>query len=235
MFQTSWDKFVKAFVDNGGYKNVLLGLENTAYIALFGFLIGLLIGTIIATVKVAGNNNKVAKGFSKVGDVYVGFFRGTPIVVQLLLIYYVLFPLIGITVDKLIIAIVTFGLNSGAYVAEIMRSGVLSVDSGQYEAGRSLGLSYSATMARIVLPQALKNSLPSLGNELIALVKDTSVAGFIAVFDLTAAFKLIGSAAYSYVVPYLMLALFYLVIVIVLTVIIKLIERRLRKGDRRAN
>ena len=235
MFQVSWEKFVKIFVDNEGYKNVLLGLENTAYIALFGFLIGLCIGTVIAVLKVAGSNNKVAKAISKVGDVYVGFFRGTPILVQLLLVYYVLFPAMGVTVDKLIIAIVTFGMNSGAYVAEIMRSGVLSVDSGQYEAGRSLGLSYASTMCRIVLPQALKNSLPSLGNELIALVKDTSVAGFIAVFDLTGAFTLIGGAAYSYVVPYIVLALFYLVIVIILTLIIKLIERRLRKGDRRVS
>ena len=234
MFQTSWDKFVIIFVDNGGYENVLLGLKNTAYIALFGFIIGVCLGTFIAIFKVAGNNNKVAKVLSKIGDVYVGFFRGTPILVQLLLVYYVLFPALGITVDKLIIAIVTFGLNSGAYVSEIMRSGVLSVDPGQYEAGRSLGLSYASTMCRIVLPQAMKNSLPALGNELIALVKDTSVAGFIAVFDLTAAFKLIGGAAYSYVVPYIVLALFYLVIVLALTLIIKLIERRLRKGERRA-
>ena len=164
--------------------------------------------------------------------VYLTVIRGTPVVVQLMISYFLIFVSVK---DGVPVGIFAFGINSGAYVAEIMRSGVLSVDSGQYEAGRSLGLSYSATMARIVLPQALKNSLPSLGNELIALVKDTSVAGFIAVFDLTAAFKLIGSAAYSYVVPYLMLALFYLVIVIVLTVIIKLIERRLRKGDRRAN
>lgn len=232
--QKKWEIFIKAFVDNEGYRNVLLGLKNTAYIAIFGFFIGLVLGLIIATIKVAGTKSKTLSVLSKIGDVYVMFFRGTPIVVQLLLLYYVLFPLIGLNVDKLIVAIVTFGLNSSAYVAEILRSGILSVDVGQMEAGRSLGLSYPVTMLRIVFPQALKNSLPALGNELIALVKDTSVAGFIAVFDLTQAFKLIGSARYEFMIPYLMLAVFYLVIVMILTVIIKLIERRLRKGDRRS-
>ncbi|MDE7373268.1 MAG: amino acid ABC transporter permease [Clostridia bacterium] len=231
-FSKQWSIFVKTFVTNEGYRDVLLGLKNTAYIAIFGFLIGVVIGTVIAIVKVSGKQNKVAKVFSKIGDIYVGFFRGTPIIVQLLLIYYVFFPLIGVKSDKLVVAIITFGLNSSAYVSEIMRSGIQSVDVGQLEAGRSLGMSYPATMIRIVIPQALKNSLPSLGNELIALVKDTSVAGFIAVFDLTQAFKLIGSSSYAYVIPYIVLALFYLVIVLMLTLIIKLIERRLRKSER---
>lgn len=227
-----WNAFVKAFVVNEGYRNVLDGLKNTVYIALFGFLIGICIGSVIAIIKVSKNRNTFMNVISKIGDVYVGFFRGTPIIVQLLLIYYVLFPLMGINVDKLIVAIVTFGLNSGAYVSEIMRSGILSVDKGQLEAGRALGLSYPSAMLRIVLPQALKNSLPALGNELIALVKDTSVAGFIAVFDLTQAFKLIGSSSYEYMVPYIVLALFYLVIVLALTFVIKLIEKRLRKDEK---
>lgn len=227
-----WNAFVKAFVVNEGYRNVLDGLKNTVYIALFGFLIGICIGSVIAIIKVSKNRNTFMNVISKVGDVYVGFFRGTPIIVQLLLIYYVLFPLMGINVDKLIVAIVTFGLNSGAYVSEIMRSGILSVDKGQLEAGRALGLSYPSAMLRIVLPQALKNSLPALGNELIALVKDTSVAGFIAVVDLTQAFKLIGSSSYEYMVPYIVLALFYLVIVLALTFVIKLIEKRLRKDEK---
>ena len=231
-FSKQWDIFVKTFVTNEGYRDVLLGLKNTAYIAIFGFLIGIAIGTVLAIVKVSGKQNKVARAISKIGDIYVGFFRGTPIIVQLLLIYYVFFPLIGVKSDKLVVAIITFGLNSSAYVSEIMRSGIQSVDVGQLEAGRSLGMSYPATMLRIVIPQALKNSLPSLGNELIALVKDTSVAGFIAVFDLTQAFKLIGSSSYAYVIPYIVLALFYLVIVLALTLIIKLIERRLRKSER---
>lgn len=228
----NWDKFVKAFVTNGGYNNVLEGLKNTAYIAVFGFLIGICIGSIIAIVKVSKNRNTFMNVISKIGDVYVGFFRGTPIIVQLLLIYYVLFPLMGINVDKLIVAIVTFGLNSGAYVSEIMRSGIMSVDKGQFEAGRALGLSYPSAMLKIVLPQALKNSLPALGNELIALVKDTSVASFIAVFDLTKAFQALGTSSYEYTIPYIVLALFYLVIVLALTGIIKIIENKLRKDER---
>lgn len=227
-----WNKFVKAFITNEGYLEVLSGLGNTAKIAFFGFIIGIVIGSLIAIIKHAGTQNKVVKGVSKIGDVYVAFFRGTPIIVQLLLVYYVFLPLIGWSWDKVVVAIVTFGLNSGAYVSEIMRSGIQSVDKGQMEAGRSLGLSYTKTMLKIVLPQTIKNVLPTLGNELIALVKDTSVVSFIAVIDLTNAFQLIGSGTYEYVVPYLMLALTYLVIVLLLTGLIKLIERRFKRSDR---
>lgn len=227
-----WQTFIKFFVENEGYRDVLDGLKNTVYIAIFGFLIGIVIGSLIAIVKVSRNRTKFMRALSWVGDIYVGLFRGTPIIVQLLVIYYVIFPLMGINVDKLIVAIVTFGLNSGAYVSEIMRSGLMSVDKGQLEAGRALGLSYPSAMLRIVIPQAIKNSLPSLGNELIALVKDTSVAGFIAVFDLTQAFKLIGSSSYEFMIPYIMLGLFYLVIVLGLTLVIKLIEKRLRKDEK---
>lgn len=230
---SKWNKFVTAFVDNEGYKTVIEGLKATAKIALFGFLIGVVIGIIVALVKIAARRNGVAKGFSVVGSIYVGFFRGTPIIVQLLIGHYVLFPLVGLRMDNLLEAILIFGLNSGAYVSEIMRSGVLSVDIGQTEAGRAIGLSYATTMRRIVLPQAFKNSLPALGNELIALIKDTSVASFVAVLDLTQSFRLIASGTYEFIVPYLILALVYLVIVLTLTLIIKYVERRLRKGDRR--
>ena len=229
---SKWNKFVTAFVKNEGYKTVIEGLKVTAKIALFGFLIGVVLGIIVALVKIASVKNRVAKGFSVVGSIYVGFFRGTPIIVQLLFGHYVLFPRIGLHVNNLIEAIVIFGLNSGAYVSEIMRSGVLSVDVGQMEAGRAIGLSYGTTMRKIVLPQAFKNSLPALGNELIALIKDTSVASFVAVVDLTQSFRLLASGTYEFIVPYLILALIYLVIVLLLTLIIKLIERRLRKGDR---
>ena len=228
-----WNKFYRAFVTNGGYKTVLSGLGNTVEIAIFGFLIGLAIGTIIAAVKINANRSKFAFYLSKIGDVYVGFFRGTPIIVQLLIFYYVLFPLLGISVDKLIVAIVTYGLNSAAYVSEIMRSGILSVDIGQMEAGSSLGLKYRSTMLRIVLPQAIKNVVPTLGNEIIALLKDTSVVSFIAIVDLTKAFQLIGSSTYEYIVPYIILAAIYLVIILGVTGIIKLFEKRLRKNERR--
>lgn len=230
---SKWSKFVRSFIDNKGYIDVLNGLGNTFKIAFFGFIIGLILGIIVSSVKIAGNYNKTTKWVSKIGDFYVALFRGTPIVVQLLLLYYVLFPLIGIKIDKLIVAIITFGLNSGAYVSEIMRAGILSVDKGQMEAGRSLGLSYVKTMIKIVLPQAFKNILPTLGNEFIALIKDTSVVGFIAVTDLTQAFQLVGSGAYEYIIPYSVLALAYIVIVLILTLLIKLIERRLRESDRR--
>lgn len=230
---SKWDKFVRAFISNEGYEIVLSGLVSTLEIAFFGFLIGLVIGLIIASVKVAGKENKIAKGISRIGDVYVIFFRGTPIIVQLLLAYYVLFPLLGLKIDKLIVAIVTFGMNSGAYVSEIMRGGILSVDKGQSEAGRSLGLGYFKTMIKIVLPQAFKNMLPTLGNEIIALVKDTSVVSFIAVTDLTNAFQLIGSGTYEFVVPYLMLAATYLLITLSLSGIIKLLERRSRASERK--
>ena len=230
---SKWDKFIKSFITNKGYEIVMSGLGATMSIAFFGFLIGLVIGLIIATVREAGTQNRVERGFSKIGSVYVAFFRGTPIIVQLLLVYYVLFPTLGLTVDKLAVAIITFGMNSGAYVSEIMRGGILSVDKGQTEAGRSLGLGYLRTMIKIVLPQAFKNMLPTLGNEIIALVKDTSVVSFIAVTDLTNAFQIIGSGTYEFVAPYLMLAAAYLVIVMTLTGLIKLLERRLRASDRR--
>lgn len=228
-----WNKFVKAFITDKGYKDVLTGLRNTFCIAFFGFLIGIIIGTVIASFKIASKKSKAANVISKIGDIYVAFFRGTPIVVQLLLVYYVLFPALGIVVDKIVIAVVTFGLNSGAYVSEIMRSGILSVDIGQTEAGRSLGLNYITTFTKIVLPQAIKNILPTLGNELITLVKDTSVVSFIAIVDLTNAFKLLGSGAYEYTVPYIMLAITYLIIILILTLIFKVIEGRLRSSDKR--
>lgn len=234
MWATWWSKFVKSFIENKGYERVLSGLGVTLKIALFGFIIGVVLGIIIAVIKLAGTRGKVGKVFAKICDVYVAFFRGTPIVVQLLLSYYLLFPhVLNINVDNVLVAIITFGMNSGAYVSEILRSGILSVDIGQTEAGRSLGLSYPVTMARIVLPQAFKNTLPTLGNELITLVKDTSVVTFIAITDLTNAFEYIGSSSYEYIIPYLMLALTYLVIVLILTLIIRLVERRLRKSDRR--
>ena len=229
---SKWNKFVTAFVDNGGYHKIIEGLRVTAKIALFGFLIGIVIGIIVALFKISEKHSKVTAVFSKIGSVYVGFFRGTPIIVQLLIGHYVLFPLLGLQIDNLLEAILIFGLNSGAYVSEIMRSGVLSVDIGQMEAGRAIGLSYTTTMTRIVLPQAFKNALPALGNELIALIKDTSVASFIAVVDLTQSFRLLASGTYEFVVPYLVLAVTYLVIVFTLSLVIKLIERRLRKSER---
>lgn len=229
-----WNTFIKSFVDQKGYETVLNGLLNTVQIAFFGFIIGVLIGTIIASIQVNKNSkSKTLKFLRGLGNVYVGFFRGTPLVVQLLLGYYLIFPAMGLSVEAVIIAIFIYGLNSGAYVSEIIRSGIQSVDRGQTEAGRSLGFGYTTTMAKIVFPQALKNSLPSLGNEMITIVKETSVAGFITVIDLTEAFKTVGSSKYEFIIPYLVLAAIYLIIVGIMTFVLKLIERRLRKGDYR--
>ena len=226
-----WQIFWKQFYTEGAYKNILLGLRNTLVIAICGLIIGIAIGTIVACVQVAGRRNKVAKVFSVAGDVYTGIFRGTPIVVQLLVFHFIIFA--SVDIDGLTEAILVFGLNSGAYVAEIMRGGILSVDAGQLEAGRTLGLSYPAAMLKIVFPQAIKNVIPTLGNELIALTKDTSVAGFVGTIDLTVAFRAISSATYEFIVPYIMLAVVYLAIIIIFTVIIRLAERRLRRNERK--
>lgn len=229
-FSQMWAKFIKQVVDNQGYKDILLGLRNTLLVAVLGLLIGMLIGSLIAAVKVAATRNKVAKVFEKIFDVYVAVFRGTPVVVQLLIFYFILFS--GLNVSGLTVAVITYGLNSGAYVSEIMRGGINSVDPGQMEAGRCVGLSFTETMFRIVVPQAIKNVLPTLGNELITLVKDTSVIGFVATVDLTKAFRTIATANYEYVIPYLMLALCYLVLVLIITLMVKLVERRLKRSDR---
>ena len=229
--QAMWDVFYEQFVTLGGYKNVLVGLRNTLIIAIAGLIIGIIIGTIVACVQVAGKRSQIARGFAVIGDIYTGIFRGTPMIIQLLVFHYIIFATIEI--DGLIEAILVFGLNSGAYVSEIMRGGILSVDIGQTEAGRTLGLSYTATIIRIVFPQAIKNVIPTLGNEFIALTKDTSVAGYVATMDLTRAFRLIATANYEFTIPYLMLAVVYLVLIIIFTVIVRLVERRMRKSEKR--
>jgi polar amino acid transport system permease protein len=229
----AWEVFVKQMITLEGYKKVLEGLGNTALIAIFGLLIGMVIGCLLATCKILPKSSVIVKILSGISDVYVAIFRGTPMVVQLLLIHFVLFPLIGIQMPTILEAILAFGFNSGAYVSEIMRGGILSVDIGQTEAGRALGLNYGQTMMRIVLPQAIKNVVPTLGNEFIALLKETSVVSFITVVDLTKSFQNIANSTYEYIIPYIVLALIYLVLVLAVTGVIKLIERRLRAGDRR--
>ena len=230
----SWNLFYKQFVENNGYTRVLSGLQNTLIIAVLGLVIGIVLGTILAVTKVIPQKSKTAKTFSRLTDIYVALFRGTPMVVQLLVMYYVLLPLMGINrVPALTVAVLAFGLNSAAYVCEIMRSGILSVDKGQMEAGRALGMGYGRTMFKVIIPQAVKNILPTLGNEFISLVKETSVASFITVVDMTKAFQNIGAANYDYFLPYIVLALCYLVIVYIITLAVKLIERRMRRSDRK--
>ena len=229
-----WESFYEQFIVYDGYQLVLQGLKNTMIIALAGLVIGIFIGTLVAVIHVAGTRNKVARVFAYVGDVYTTIFRGTPIVVQLLVFHFVIFPLVRLNIPGVWESVLVFGLNSGAYVSEIMRGGILSVDVGQLEAGRTLGLSFTATMLKVVFPQAIKNVVPTLGNELIAITKDTSVAGYIGTTDLTVAFRALASNDYQIMIPYLMLALVYLVIVIIFTFIIRFIERRLRKSEKRS-
>ncbi|MBO4339310.1 MAG: amino acid ABC transporter permease [Clostridia bacterium] len=232
-FQVKWEAFSRAFFDNGGYKEVLSGLQNTVLIAVIGLAIGIVLGTLLAIAEVMPQYKTLPKILNKISHTYVAFFRGTPIVVQLLVGYFVLRPLLGLqTINALTSCIIIFGMNSGAYVSEIMRGGINSVDPGQMEGGRSVGLSYSTTMLKIVIPQAIKNILPSLGNEFIALIKDTSIVSFVGAKDLYVAFKYIGTNNYEFMVPYLIMALIYIVMVLMITALIKLTERRLKKSDR---
>lgn len=221
-----------SFAERGGYNKVLEGLQNTVMIAVLGLLIGSVIGTVIAAVRVMPKYKRLPRILDGICSVYVSFFRGTPMVVQLLLFYYVLFPLMGMNIASVSVAILVFGLNSGAYISEIMRGGILSVDPGQMEGGRAMGLSFSATMMKIVIPQAIKNILPTMGNEFITLIKETSIVSFVGATDLYKAFNDIGTNNYEFMVPYLAMALIYIVMVLLISLLIKIMERRLRKSDR---
>lgn len=227
------EQFMKVFVDQNGYVKVIEGLKNTLIIAILGLIIGIVIGTLIATVRVLPKYKTLPRVLNAICTFYVGLFRGTPMVVQLLVFYYVLCPLLGITIPGVQVSIIVFGLNSGAYISEIMRSGIMSVDPGQMEGGRAVGLSFKTTMMKIVIPQAVKNILPTLGNEFIALIKETSVVSFVGAADLYVAFSYIGSNSYEFMVPYIVMALIYIVLVLLITLLIRIMERSLRKSDRR--
>ena len=232
-FSQKIDKFIEIFIEQNGYVSVLEGLKNTVLIAVIGLVIGILIGTLIATVRVIPKYKLLPRILNGFCSFYVGLFRGTPIVVQLLVFYYVMLPLMGLHMTGVQVSILVFGLNSGAYISEIMRSGILSVDQGQMEGGRAVGLSFGTTMMKIVIPQAVKNILPTLGNEFIALIKETSVVSFVGAADLYVAFNYIGSNSYEFMVPYLVMAVIYIVIVLLISLGIKIMERSLRKSDRR--
>ena len=228
-----WNEFVKQFITLRGYENVLKGMWATLQIAVIGLMIGIVVGTIIAVVRVMPKYKLLPRILDKICVCYIELFRGTPMVVQLLIGYWVLLPLLGITVNSGIpVAVIVFGLNSGAYVSEIMRGGINSVDKGQMEAGRAVGLTYATTMLRIVVPQAIKNILPTLGNEFIVLIKETSIVSFIAVTDLYKSFKQLGDPTYNYTMPYLMLALTYLAMVLLISWGIRMLEAIMKKSER---
>lgn len=225
------DSLYNAIEKNFGAKNALKslfkGLLNTFIITIFAFTIGLVLGFIVCLVLENNSKKTIMLIIKNVVKLYVDVFRGTPMMVQLLIIYFIVFA--SYKGSATFIAIISFGLNSGAYVSEILRGGINAIPVGQMEAGRSLGLSYSKVMGNIIFPQAMKNSLPSLGNEFITLIKETSVAGFVGAFDLTLAFRKIANATYDYTTVYLIMGLTYFIIVLGITKLFKLIERRLMK------
>lgn len=233
MFDGFFEKLYEIYIKNGAYKIMLKGLKYTLAIALLAVVIGVILGALVAVFKIIPRKSIFAKILNAVASVYITVIRGTPVIVQLFLGYFCLLTPVfkGNSNSALFSAIIVFGINSSAYVAEIIRGGILSVDKGQTEAGRSLGFGYAATMWRIVLPQAIKNILPALGNEFIVMIKETSVAGFITVFDLTRATRAIVSDYYTTFVPYLTLAAVYLVLVMIATYFLNLLEKRLRKSD----
>jgi His/Glu/Gln/Arg/opine family amino acid ABC transporter permease subunit len=218
---------------NAKYLNLLWqGLQMTLIISVGAAVVGLILGTLVAIVKITPKKSKWMKIPNIICDVYVTIIRGTPMALQLFIMAFVIFAIRGF--PQVIIAILSFGINSGAYVSENIRAGIMSVDKGQMEAGRALGLSAGQTMIRIVIPQGMKNVIPAIGNELIALIKETSIVSMIGMFDLTQAAYVLGSGQNlaTYLAPMLVAAIFYLAIVYLLTLVIKVIERRLRKGDR---
>ena len=227
-----FDNVVKIFTEKSYISSIADGLETTIVVSLGAALLGLIIGTLVTFVKIlpeAGWKTKVAK---VICNIYVTIIRGTPVALQLFIAAFVIFNFRGF--PPVVTAIFAFGVNSGAYVSENFRAGICSVDKGQNEAGRALGLSFKTTLLKIVFPQAIKNVIPAIGNELIALVKETSIVSMIGMFDLTMAAKVIGSGQNlaSYFAPMAVVAVFYLSIVYLITLVIKLLERRLSKNDR---
>ena len=224
------DTFNKVFIKDERWKLYLSGLGNTIVISLIAITIGVIIGLLIAVVKNVNINTGKLMLLTKIGDLYVTIIRGIPMMLQLFIVY---FAILASWKNANIVASIAFGLNSGAYVAEIFRSGLLSIDKGQMEAGRSLGLSYGKTMAKIIVPQAMRNAVPPLCNEFIALIKETAIVGAIGITDLTLASKMIGTSTFEFFLPMAISAVFYLTLVLILNMIMKLVERRLSKGDNR--
>ena len=229
MLENLQDSFYNAIIPDQRYLAYLNGLKITLLISFFAILLGIAIGVLVAVVKVTAMNSGVRWRVA-LCNVYINIIRGTPLMVQLLIIYNLIFT--SRNTNELVVGAVCFGINSGAYVAEIIRAGIESIDRGQMEAGRSLGLNYLQTMRMIILPQAIRNILPALGNEFIVLIKETSVAGVIAVTDLTKAAQYIGSRTWDILPPLVIAACCYLVLVMGLTKLLNMFERRLGKGDR---
>ncbi len=224
-FQSIWDNFYQTIIYDNRYLYILEGLFNTLIIALFAVIIGIVIGVLIALIRNNYDRNNKFKLLNKISTLYVNIIRGTPQILQLMIIYYIIFKSVDINI--VIVGIIAFGINSGAYVSEIIRAGIESIDNGQIEAGYSLGLNYSKVMRYIILPQAIKNILPALGNELITLLKDTSVGAYIGIVELTKASDIIASRTYDYFFPLIIVAIIYLILTIGLSKLISMMERKL--------
>lgn len=233
------DSFTKTFITDDRWLQLLKGLGLTLEITFFALIIGIFLGFIVAVLRathdktLAGRKcrtvgNYILKILNFICNIYITVIRGTPVVIQLMIMYYIVF---ASSRNGIVAAVISFGINSGAYVAEIMRSGIMSIDNGQFEASRSLGFDYKSTMIHIILPQAFKNVLPALGNEFIVLLKETSVAGYVALQDLTYVGNLIRSRTYEAFFPLITIAAIYLVIVLIISHFLKKLERRLRNSD----
>ncbi len=239
LFSSLKEQFISTFIVEDRWHQIVEGLGTTLLITFFALLIGLVVGSLIAIIRSTYEMNVKGRKAGRVSDyiikvlnvicnIYLTIIRGTPVVVQLMIMYFIIF---ASSRNGVFAAILSFGINSGAYVAEIIRSGIMSIDKGQFEASRSLGFDYKRTMALIILPQALKNVLPALGNEFIVLLKETSVAGYVAVQDLTYIGNLIRSRTYEAFFPLITVAVIYLVLVLIFTFLLGKLERRLRNSD----
>ena len=222
-------EFILNFIEDNRWKYIVDGLKITLIVTIFAVLIGVLLGFLIAIVRTTHDKTGKLKILNAICKVYLTVIRGTPVVVQLMIIYFIIFG--SVDISKVLVAIIAFGINSGAYVAEIFRSGSMSIDNGQFEAGRSLGFNYAQTMMYIIMPQAFKNVLPTLCNEFISLLKETSVSGYIALQDLTKGGDIIRSRTYDAFMPLIAVALIYLAMVMIFTKLVSLLERRLRNSD----
>ena len=223
------DRFILNFIAEDRYMYLVNGLKVTMIVAFFAALLGIVIGFLLAIIRATHDKEGKLNILNMIAHLYITVIRGTPVVVQLLIIYFVIFG--SVNVSKVLVAVLAFGMNSGAYVAEIFRSGIMSIDQGQFEAGRSIGMNYVQTMRYIIIPQAFKNVLPALGNEFIVLMKETSVSGYIALQDLTKGGDIIRSRTYDAFMPLIAIALIYLFFVLIFSKLVSMLERRLRNSD----
>jgi amino ABC transporter, permease protein, 3-TM region, his/glu/gln/arg/opine family len=228
MWENLKEQFILNFIKDNRWHYLSNGLKVTLVITFFAVIIGLVLGAFSAMIRSKYEHTGKLKLLNALCNIYIAVIRGTPVTIQLLIIYFVVFS--GMKIDKTLVAVIAFGINSGAYQAEIFRAGIQSISRGQFEAGRSLGFNYNQTMRYIILPQAIKNVIPTLANEFIVLLKETSVAGYIALIDLTKAADIIRSKTYSAFMPLIAVALIYLILVLGFSYVVTIIERRLSRA-----